>query len=75
MNNREIDDWKKTIDEMSHEELAALHRFAPAGHPVFNINFPISGYFEDRFKELGGMTPEVSRKIGYLKPKNLKGLS
>jgi hypothetical protein len=46
---------------MSQEEMARLWRFAPSGHPVFSNDLPLFG----RFEELGGMTPEISKKIGW----------
>ncbi|MBN2039608.1 MAG: hypothetical protein JW864_06180 [Spirochaetes bacterium] len=60
-----INEWKKKIDEMSHIEMATLWRFAPAGHPVFDMTLPLSDYFEARFKKLGGMTSEISKQIGW----------
>lgn len=67
-----IEEWEKKIDNMSHEELARLRRFAPSGHPVFNTDYPLYEYFEKRFNELGGMTPEISKKIGWEKPDELE---
>ena len=65
MKETEIQDWKSKIDKMSQLEMARLQRFAPAGHPVFNVNLPLSEYFYDRFRKLGGMTPTISKKIGW----------
>jgi len=64
MTEQEIEDWKKRIDGMGQAEMASLRRFAPAGHPVFNRTLPLSDYFEKRFRELGGMTPQISKSIG-----------
>ncbi len=61
----EIQEWKDRIDKMSHADLAALYRFARPGHPVFRSGLPLYNYFNARFQSLGGMTPEVSRKIGW----------
>jgi hypothetical protein len=52
------------IKVLSHEEMARLQRFAPSGHIYFDKRLPLSVAFEMRFKGLGGMTPEVSKKIG-----------
>lgn len=65
MTDQEIVEWKAEIDQMSHAELAGLQRFAPAGHPVFDSSLPLYAYFKERFDSLGGMTSEVSRRIGW----------
>lgn len=57
--------WKDEIDGMSQYELAELQRFAPVGHPVFDRpNGELHGYYAARFKELGGMTPAISKALG-----------
>lgn len=66
MADEEIKEWKKKIDNMSHIEMATLHRFAPAGHAIFRDDLPLCDYFNERFQSLGGMTPEISKKIGWL---------
>ena len=60
-----VDAWKKCIPTMTQEEMARLWRFAPSGHPVFDAKYPLFEMFEKRFKELGGFTPEISKKIGW----------
>jgi len=60
-----IQEWKDKIDAMSHVEMARLWRFAPAGHPVFRMELPIYEHFEKRYKQMGGMTPEISKQIGW----------
>ena len=52
------------INNMSHEEMAKIWRFAPIGHKYFNINLPYYAVFEKRFKEFGMFTPEISKYIG-----------
>jgi hypothetical protein len=64
MEEKEIEEWKKRIDEMSHLEMARIWRFAPLGHPAFDSNLPLFEIFKKRFEELGGMTPEISKAIG-----------
>lgn len=56
--------WKNKIDSMSHLELARFYRFSPCGHPVFTT-VELIEYFDARFESLGGMTPEVSKRIGW----------
>jgi len=69
MNDREMtEDEKKTIEvinQMSQEAMARLHRFAPSGHPYFDMTKPFYRVFEARFKKLGGMTPEISKHLGW----------
>jgi len=48
---------------MSQISMAALWRRAPAGHPYFQGE--VGEYFKKRFKEKGGMTPEISKEIGW----------
>ena len=55
------------IDKLSHEEMAKLWRFAEVGHPYFDRRNELSDYFASRFQKLGGMTLEVSKKIGWEK--------
>jgi len=63
--NDEIRSWEKTIDTMTQEEMARLQRFASGGHPVFDSSLPLYDRFQKRFQELGGMTPEISKRIGW----------
>lgn len=56
---------KAKIDAMSHEELARIWRFSPLGC------FPFLGeawdYYVKRFDDMGGMTVEISKRIGWTK--------
>lgn len=66
MTDQEIQEAKETIDAMSREEMASLQRFAPSGHPYFDMrNGDLSNYFQAKFKEKGGMTPDISKSIGW----------
>lgn len=56
---------KEKVLIMSHEQMARLWRFALPGHKYFNKENPISKVFLRRFLNLGGMTPEMSKKIGW----------
>jgi hypothetical protein len=64
MTLEDIEEIKK-IYVMPRLEMARLYRFAPAGHPWFDSTKPYYKYFERRFKQLGGMTPAVSKEIGW----------
>ena len=66
MTDHELKFWKDKIDNMSHIEMARLYRSAPFGHPVFRNDLPLFEHFQERFKKLGGMTPEVSKAIGLI---------
>ncbi len=66
MTDAQIAEAKKFIDGMSQMQMASLRRFAPSGHPYFDItNGDLSDYFERKFKECGGMTPSISKAIGW----------
>ena len=65
MTDQGIENEKKIIDAMSHTEMAALWRFAKSGHPYFDMTTPLAAYFQTRFTDLGGMTPEISKAIGW----------
>lgn len=59
--NQHIDD----INRMTVKEMAFLLRFAPSGHPYFDNRLPLHQIFSKRFEELGGMTPAISKEIGW----------
>ena len=65
MNEQEIEQWKEKIGKMSQLEMARLFRFSSSGHPVFDSKYPLFEIFNKRFKSLGGMTPQISKKIGW----------
>jgi hypothetical protein len=52
----------EAINKMTHEEMAKLWRFGSSDHPYFRDG--LFDIFKSRFDELGGMTPEISKKIG-----------
>lgn len=61
-----VKDWKENIDKMSQIDMCRLSRFAKAGHPCFDTTEPeISNYFDKKYKESGGMTPAISKLIGW----------
>jgi hypothetical protein len=64
--NQEIDQEIAKINAMSHLALANLWRFAEAGHPYFDNRKPYFVHLEKRFIELGGMTPAISKQIGWV---------
>jgi hypothetical protein len=65
MTQEQIVEWELKIDAMDHEAMARLWRFAPAGHPIFRHDLPLFAYFKAKFDALGGMTPGLSKKIGW----------
>jgi len=66
LSDTEVEEWKRRIYKMSHEELARLYRFAPSGDPLFVTGTELWECFRKRFiEELGGFTPEISKAIGW----------
>lgn len=59
----ETQEWTPRIANMDHLEMAKLWRFAKMGHPLFRP--PQFEQFRERFESLGGMTPELSKQIGW----------
>lgn len=53
------------INSLTHEQLARLWRFAPSEHIYFSEQY--FGSLKERFKKFGGMTTEISKKIGWEK--------
>ena len=53
------------INNMTQIEMARLWRFTPPGHIYFRADLPYYGIFITRFHELGGMTPEISKRLGW----------
>jgi len=65
MTEEQIKKSKFNIDKLSHERLAWLWRFnTRANHPYFT-NKELFKYLEKKFNEFGGMTPQISKKIGW----------
>lgn len=62
---QEIQEWKKKIDGYSADDCLSLQRFAPAGHPVFRSDLPLYDYFKEHFDKLGGITPQLSKTVGW----------
>ena len=57
--------WIPTFEEVEQadkEQLANWYRFLPAGQTDEDRN--ILSRMSERFAEMGGMTPELSKKIG-----------
>lgn len=61
-----IEDQIKEIDKLSHYDLVAKVRFAPPGDPIFKIP-ELSDHFFKRLNEFGGITPEISKEVGWQK--------
>ncbi len=55
----------KKIYGLTQRGMAHKWRFAPTGHPWFDTTKPYFKHFKRRFKRLGGMTPEISKSIGW----------
>jgi hypothetical protein len=61
----EIQKHNNIIDNMTQLEMARLWRFAPSGDIYFDDRLPFFDRFNKRFRELGGMSPEISKSIGW----------
>lgn len=57
------DEDKKLIDGMSHYDMAYKVRFSPTGDRL--MCGATGDYFLTRYNELGGMTPEISKRLGW----------
>lgn len=60
-----LNGWSDWIKTLTQNQCAFLQRYAPVGHPVFNTRYPLYEQFKARFAALGGMTPAVSKAIGW----------
>jgi hypothetical protein len=67
MNDIDHDKIMRFIDSLSHEDCARLVRYAKIGNPIFRDDMPFYKYFKKRFKSFGGMTAEMSKKMGWKK--------
>lgn len=66
MTKEQIIAAKNDIDNMSQYSMASLYRFAPSCHPYFDKrNGDLFNYFVEKFKENGGMTPKISKSLGW----------
>lgn len=54
---------KKLIDGMSHRELATAWRFAKIGDSLLQGDCGI--YFQNKLRDMGGITAEISKEIGW----------
>lgn len=54
---------KARIDAMTREQMAVRWRFAAVGDPLLQ---GVTGqYFSDAFAKKGGMSPEISKALGW----------
>lgn len=51
------------VEKANHEQLARWYRFLPSGDT--NEEQRVIERIAERFKQLGGMTPVISKKIGF----------
>lgn len=57
------DEIKRKIDNLSQIQIAKIIRFAPPGYEL--CVGEAGDYLYERFKKLGGMTPAISKMIGW----------
>lgn len=56
--------YETVIDQMTQQDCARFYRFADSGNPI--IQSPVLWErFMARFNETGGMTPAVSKAVGW----------
>ncbi len=63
MDQKHKDKLIANIDAMSQYEMAQHHRFDPSSSPYHQGE--IGEHFQKVFKEKGGMTPEISKSLGW----------
>jgi len=64
MTDEELKQEIERINRLGREQMARLWRFSPPGHRYFKS--PLAEHFKKRFfDELGGFSPEISKKIGW----------
>ena len=51
------------VEKANHEQLARWYRFLPSGDTKEQQK--VLDRIAERFKQLGGMTPVISKKIGF----------
>ncbi len=59
-------EYPKSLEEIknaSHEQICSWYRFLPS--PISPQQRDLMNFIIYRFQELGGMTPETSKKIGW----------
>jgi hypothetical protein len=61
----ELEQLRIEISQMSHYQMARRYRYAPSGDPMFRFDLPLNRLFMERFKQLGGWTPEISKQVGW----------
>lgn len=54
------------IENLTREQMCFIHRFAPSGHPFFRTGTPAAAAFAERYKKLGGMSPDISKQLDQL---------
>lgn len=64
MTQLEVNKYIQEINKMSHIDMAHLWRFAPAGC-IYFVDPVLYKFFTKRFQSFGGMTPEISKTIGW----------
>lgn len=65
MTDQDVAIHMERINNMPQVEMARLWRFAPSGHEYFDKTLPFFEVFNKRFKDLGGFTPEISKRLGF----------
>lgn len=59
----ETQELQAEIDALSREDMCRIRRYAQVGHKYFRTGTPLCKMFAERFKKLGGFSPEISKRI------------
>jgi hypothetical protein len=65
LTQEEIERHKTDIDKMNIIRMATLWRFTPAGEHIYFTTPELATHFQERMKSLGGITPDISKAIGW----------
>lgn len=66
MTPAEIQRHTEAINALSHYEMCRLWRFSKPGEcPYFDTSGPLWPIFEARYRAFGGMTPQISKSLGW----------
>ena len=64
--DEQIQEYKDQINVLTQLECCRLWRFATCGHPYFRTDVPeLFEYFKERMAKVGGMTPTMSKHLGW----------
>ena len=61
-----FEEQKDEVNNLSHEQIAKFWRYGNGKKEWYDATNPISTYFTDRlYVHFGGITPQISKRIGW----------